>query len=164
MFHRATVDESLYPPKCCQQRVPISDVWHLLPASIIEAFNKKSREYETRDRVYCHRPRCSTFLGAATSEPSQLFCQSCPGSATCAMCKTAAHPGKKCSDNRELTQLATNMHQQQGWQRCYSCGHLVDKFEGCHHITCVCHAQFCYLCAAEWKTCSCPRFDVPPET
>ncbi|KAI0085641.1 hypothetical protein BDY19DRAFT_431800 [Irpex rosettiformis] len=164
MFRRATYDESLYPPRCCQQRISISNVRHLLNPPVASLFDRKASEYETRDRVYCHIPKCSAFLGAGTSEPCLIYCHLCPpGSATCGMCKAGAHPGRKCSATQELNQLATDMHQQQGWQRCYSCGHLVDKTDGCHHITCVCHAQFCYLCAAEWKTCTCPRFDVPPE-
>lgn len=134
-----------------------------LAPSVASAFTEKAREYDTLDRVYCHQPRCSVFLGAATAEPSTLNCPLCAGHATCGMCKEEAHPGTKCSDTQELNQLAVDMRTQNGWQRCRSCGHLVYKFDGCHHITCMCRAEFCYLCAAPWKTCDCARFDVPAE-
>merc|ERR1712232_912497 len=29
--------------------------------------------------------------------------------------------------------------------------------------TCVCRAQFCYLCGSRWRTCACPLFSVPEE-
>ncbi|KAI0690700.1 hypothetical protein BC835DRAFT_1548023 [Cytidiella melzeri] len=163
MFRRATHDESLYPPKCCQQRIPISDVLEHLNPAILTAFVSKAVEYDTRDRVYCHRPRCSAFLGAATTTASSYHCEMCYAM-TCGLCKSEAHSTRlRCSDTLELNDLAKDMHKQCGWQRCHSCHHLVEKSDGCHHITCICKAQFCYLCNAPWKTCECPQFDVPPE-
>ncbi|KAI9744586.1 MAG: hypothetical protein M1818_002115 [Claussenomyces sp. TS43310] len=45
--------------------------------------------------------------------------------------------------------------QSQGWKRCYSCHALVEHNQGCIHMTCKCRAQFCYICCAKWRTCSC---------
>lgn len=162
MFQSAIRDESLYPPKCCQARIVVSDASDLLDSELVEAFVKKSVEYDTRDRLYCHKPRCSAFLGAATNDATPLRCPECCAE-TCGLCKVEAHPKRECSDTQELNDVAKEMHEQQGWQRCYSCHHLVEKSDGCHHITCVCAAEFCYLCATRWKECACPRFDVPDE-
>ena len=30
---------------------------------------------------------------------------------------------------------------------------------GCHHMTCICKKQFCYVCTGTWKTCGCPQWE-----
>ncbi|THG94000.1 hypothetical protein EW026_g7379 [Hermanssonia centrifuga] len=162
MFRKATIDESLYPPKCCMVSIPVASVRPLLDSKVMSAFEKKSIEFDTPSRVYCFKSRCSAFLGATTEEPSELTCSEC-SEKTCGSCKAEAHPGVHCSDTEDLNSLANDLQTKQGWQRCHSCHHMVEKSEGCYHITCICKAQFCYLCAAPWKECGCPQFEVPPE-
>lgn len=162
MFRNATKDESLYPPKCCQERIPTSEASNYLGRQTVDAFLRKSIEFDTPNRVYCHKPRCSAFLGAAADEAISLECPECSAE-TCASCKAAAHSTSDCSDTQELNDMAKDMNKRQGWQRCPSCHHLVEKAEGCHHITCICSQQFCYLCAVPWKGCDCPQFDVPAD-
>lgn len=162
MFWRATRDESLFPPKCCQQTIPAEHARPFLASQLMATFQQKSVEFSTPDRVYCYKPKCSAFIGPATERASTLRCPDCAAS-TCGMCKEEAHSGPTCSDREDLNNMAKQMHEKEGWQRCPSCHHLVEKSEGCHHIICICKAQFCYLCAALWKGCSCPQFDVPPE-
>lgn len=163
MFRRATCDESLYPPSCCQQSIPASAVSVHVDSDLMVEFTKKAKEFETRDRVYCYKPKCSAFLGAATPDAAApMTCVEC-SARTCGSCKSEAHPGVKCSEGAELNGLAKDMHEKEGWQRCPSCRHLVEKSEGCYHIICICQAQFCYLCAVPWKGCTCPQFEVPPE-
>ncbi len=36
---------------------------------------------------------------------------------------------------------------------------MVALDHGCNHMTCRCHAEFCYVCSIKWKNCSCPRWD-----
>lgn len=35
----------------------------------------------------------------------------------------------------------------------------MELWQGCYHMTCRCSTQFCYLCAALWKTCDCRQWD-----
>ena len=171
MFSKASVDESLYPPRCCLKPIPTSSVRQHLNAKILADFDKKSVEFDTPagSRVYCCRQKCSAFIGASTSIPSTMRCtDSACVTRTCGMCKKAAHGARDCSDiaeadERELDQMAAELHQSNGWTRCYSCHHLVEKSEGCYHITCTCKAQFCYLCGTPWKECDCPQFEIPFE-
>eukprot|EP00493_Phyllostaurus_siculus_P014559 UN14784 len=44
---------------------------------------------------------------------------------------------------------------QMGWMQCFECGHVVEKRGGCDHITCICGAQFCYMCGSKWGSCTC---------
>ncbi|KAJ4490741.1 hypothetical protein J3R30DRAFT_3653919 [Lentinula aciculospora] len=143
-------DESLFPLRCCQQSLPVTD------------FNDKSHEFETlaNNRVYCCNLTCSQFLGSSASvEPkgNNMLCSEC-ATWTCTLCKQHSHPSESCAENTallELKALATEKH----WQTCPQCSSIIELNIGCYHMTCRCHMQFCYLCAAPWKTCTCPQWE-----
>ena len=40
-------------------------------------------------------------------------------------------------------------------QVCKKCGTVVERAEGCLHMTCRCKHQFCYACGSDWNTCPC---------
>jgi hypothetical protein len=60
LFMAAIQDESLMPPRCCRQTIPV----HLAHMNLEERerFNSKLLEYSTVDRVYCSQQTCSTFI------------------------------------------------------------------------------------------------------
>ncbi|KAM2993604.1 hypothetical protein FF2_045682 [Malus domestica] len=37
------------------------------------------------------------------------------------------------------------------WRRCPTCKFIVEKNEGCLHITCRCGYEFCYACGKYWR-------------
>jgi len=53
-------DETLMPPSCCRQEIPIA-LAKLTLNEMID-FNAKRLEYSTKDRLYCSQPTCSTFI------------------------------------------------------------------------------------------------------
>jgi hypothetical protein len=53
-------DESLMPPCCCQQNIPITLA--NLTSKEIEDFHAKRVEFSTKDRLYCSQNTCSTFI------------------------------------------------------------------------------------------------------
>ncbi|KAI0757208.1 hypothetical protein C8Q80DRAFT_84286 [Daedaleopsis nitida] len=162
LYENAIRDEALYPPKCCQDTLDFDTLGEYLTSSIRDQYRRKAREYRTRDRVYCHDPACSSFLSGATAAPTCIRCTDC-GSETCGCCKAQAHRGRACVESLSDEGML-DFAREQGWQRCPSCHHLVERAEGCYHMTCRCEKEFCYLCAAAWKTCACPRFmDIPDE-
>lgn len=75
------------------------------------------------------------------------------------MCKRNAHPtGKDCPEDWELDQVL-KMGDKAGWRRCYKCRNLVELVEGCTHMTCMCKAQFCYICGGVWDAnIGCPNY------
>ncbi|TBU35055.1 hypothetical protein BD311DRAFT_201275 [Dichomitus squalens] len=157
LFRTATVDESLFPPACCRQPFNVSVIRQYLNRDLATLFDKKAVEFGTKDRVYCHRPTCSAFLGAATATASYLTCKEC-WSNTCGHCKAAAHSlSTRCTSAEDASVVA--LAEQSGWKRCPGCGHLVELTVGCYHMTCRCRHQFCYLCTARWKTCACTQWD-----
>ncbi|KAI8883511.1 hypothetical protein K501DRAFT_184309, partial [Backusella circina FSU 941] len=38
--------------------------------------------------------------------------------------------------------------EKENWSRCPTCKHMVEKNNGCNHITCRCGTQFCYRCGS----------------
>jgi len=51
---------------------------------------------------------------------------------------------------------------------CPNCNHLIEKNDGCNHMTCVsCHHEFCWLCLAvydpsHWTSSTCVQYGVTP--
>jgi len=155
LFRAATMDETLFPPRCCQQPFVLDKIRRHLEADLCAVFEKKSIELSTADRVYCYRPTCSSFIGPATPSPHMQICPACRAY-TCAHCKQAAHPSKPCPDD-DASILA--LAEEEGWKRCPGCRRLVELTQGCYHMTCRCRKQFCYVCTETWKNCNCPQWD-----
>ncbi|KAK0640778.1 hypothetical protein B0T16DRAFT_514746 [Cercophora newfieldiana] len=154
LFRLSLTDTTLFPPKCCGQLIPLETCRILLSPDLIKQFQDKKLEFDTPGRTYCHRPTCSTFLPPSTNPAT---CPKCL-TQTCIKCKNAYHGTNNCGEDlatQEILRLATT----EGWQRCPSCKTMVDLAHGCNHITCRCRTEFCYVCAALWRTCSCAVWD-----
>ncbi|KAK5164724.1 hypothetical protein LTR04_001645 [Oleoguttula sp. CCFEE 6159] len=156
LFRTSMTDESLFPPRCCRQPIPLDTVATCLPAHLVATFETKKVEFETVNRTYCSSPTCSAFIPAQAIDGDVATCQGC-STRTCTICKGAAHSGD-CPNDEALQQLLETATTA-GWQRCQSCRRFIELNHGCNHITCICNAQFCYLCGVPWKTCACPQWD-----
>lgn len=108
------------------------------------AFEAKSREFTTRNRLYCHSPHCSAFIGPAASSPSTIDVRICPScfKFTCDTCKKAWHLGPCSAEKVDADVLA--LARDNGWQTCTNCQNMVELAVGCFHMTCRCRAQWCY--------------------
>lgn len=155
-----TRDESLFPLRCCQgDPISIEEVLPNLPLKLRTLFQQKYAEFSIppKNRLYCSNYTCSTFLGSSEVLVSKIECPSCLVD-TCPQCRELAHPGEGCEVNasdKALQELAKSRQ----WQTCPGCHAVVALSIGCYHMTCRCKTQFCYLCAALWKTCACVRWD-----
>lgn len=121
-------------------------------------YQEKAREFTTPLRLYCYNKSCSKFLGARRDTAFLFFCRSCSKS-TCARCTNAGHPPFTDCPDDAAAQEVLELGREQGWQRCPGCKTLVELNLGCNHMTCRCRKEFCYVCAATWKTCLCPQWD-----
>ncbi|KII88072.1 hypothetical protein PLICRDRAFT_659206 [Plicaturopsis crispa FD-325 SS-3] len=162
LVEAATRDESLFPVRCCQQNIP-TDAVSLFARSptLMKLFQERCVEFGTpsSERLYCAKASCSAFIGPAPNLEANVVCAKCE-TIVCSLCKDIAHPNQPCGENAatlEVRALATAEH----WQTCPGCHALVELHSGCYHITCRCRKQFCYLCAADWKTCGCVQWDEP---
>ncbi|KAK4996026.1 hypothetical protein LTR66_004278 [Elasticomyces elasticus] len=141
LFESAMTDESLYPPRCCRQVIPVNRVRVFLSSELTRRFEKKSIELDSKDRTYCFAPSCSTFISNDNIKGDIATCLECSRT-TCVTCKAAAHTGD-CPNDAALQQLLATAENQE-WQRCYSCHRMVELNTGCNHI--------------RWKTCQCPQW------
>ena len=166
-------DESLFPPRCCGQYIPIkTGQW--FSRELVDQFNEKKLEYDTPDRTYCSVPTCSTFIPPAFITNEVATCPKCKWN-TCRHCKAGYHAGV-CKEDASA-QLLLKLAAENGWQSCNACRRLVELNFGCYHISksrfpllesfpisneseaCLCGAQFCYLCGVPWKNCNCPQWE-----
>ncbi|KAH9910165.1 uncharacterized protein BXZ73DRAFT_59173, partial [Epithele typhae] len=185
VFQRTTQDESLFPPKCCRIPLEFAAVQKHLPLPLCERYADKRREYTTSDRVYCHTPTCSAFLGPRqkaaapaarglmnilfriTFWPLILFLRlfiftKTVVAYTCANCgaRTCARCKLRAhTEGRTCPAVDTErvlaIGRARGWKRCPACGHLIELIAGCSCVRCPCWQNFCYRCGAPWGTCRC---------
>ncbi|ENH70770.1 Putative E3 ubiquitin-protein ligase ARI10, partial [Fusarium oxysporum f. sp. cubense race 1] len=152
----AIKDESLFPPKCCGQAIPVDTTNTFIPEELLTECDNKREEYETTNRTYCSDKACSEFIPLRTIEAGIARCTRCE-TRTCLNCLSEAHEGT-CTDDPE-SQRVIRLAEEHGWRRCEQCKNMVELTHGCFHISCRCGHQFCYLCGRQWKTCNCPQWD-----
>ena len=132
LFQDAMVDETLFPPRCCKQPIPVERIRLLVSNELIKKFNEKSVEFSTSNRIYCSNKNCGVFMPPSDCIHSTVNCRKC-GTQTCCTCKRAAHDGD-CPDDKELQQVI-NLAEEQGWQRCQKYLSMVELGRGCNHMT-----------------------------
>ncbi|KAK8217970.1 hypothetical protein IWZ01DRAFT_562835, partial [Phyllosticta capitalensis] len=157
LFRASVQDESLFPPRCCRQRIPLTTVRVFLNSGTANYFEEKAPEFETPNRTYCHVKRCSAWIPPRNIRDEVGTCPKC-ATTTCTICKQASHGTGDCprdEGTNELLEIAAL----NGWQRCFRCRRMIMLSTGCHHMTCRCGAVFCFNCGLRWKTCSCDHFD-----
>ncbi len=89
-FKLAIKNESSYPVRCCKKLPSIAldhdSVKALVASEILSALTAKVIEYETKDRTYCHDPKCSTFIPSQDPPHRAGICPSCK-KLSCTECK-----------------------------------------------------------------------------
>jgi hypothetical protein len=134
LFDKSLTDETLFPPRCCRQVIPIDSkcLALFLNKDMRVKYEERKAEMETTDRVYCSNASCSAFIMPKTTIKGVAKCSKCQNE-TCSCCKKASHEGscKKDSDLKAIMDVV----QSAGWQICSRCGHAVELNEGCHHMT-----------------------------
>ena len=135
LFDLCIRDESVYPPRCCKQEIELSDkIKRLLGGRLLARFADMKREYDTKEKIYCHVPTCSTFIPTSVDtnvEGNNATCPSCL-KVTCIMCKAEGHRNECAKDPAYQSLLTLAMAEQ--WQCCYSCYRIVELDTGCNHI------------------------------
>ncbi|KAH7179283.1 uncharacterized protein B0J16DRAFT_387116 [Fusarium flagelliforme] len=151
-------DESLFPPKCCGQPIPITASNHsrFITESMVTGFEEKKIEFETVDRTYCSNAKCSNFIPPSFTTEDTASCTVC-WATTCVRCKRPGHRGLCPVD--DVSQKVLDLEEKRGWKRCVKCGHLIELTLGCNHMVCSCGHEFCYVCGGKWKTCLCRQVD-----
>lgn len=159
-------DESLHPLRCCKTEIPICNIELLLcdATEDLIRFREKHEEYSTPHdkRIYCPQQSCHQFIKpskapASTSASGRWSsrtqdtarCMACHV-LVCLLCKELVHPGEKCEENKNTTRLR-ELAKEKEWQTCSKCRRIVERIDGCLHMTCLCGFEFCYRCGAEYS-------------
>ncbi|KAL5375706.1 hypothetical protein PMIN03_002248 [Paraphaeosphaeria minitans] len=157
LFETSLTDTTLFPPRCCGKYIPVSACFDLLSSELVRRYNDKQVELASPNPVYCSNRFCVKFIEPDSVIAGIAVCQIC-NTETCAVCKNPKHNGLCPKD--PTVQLLMNVAGEERWQRCPRCRTMVELLTGCYHMRCWCTAEFCYLCAKPWKTCSCPHSHV----
>jgi len=169
----ALKDRSMLPLRCCRQEVQPGDPVDLAVAQMLsETSREKYQEgmllKSARDVMYCPRADCGSLIVLDELRCASLPLEGphgCPKcmQALCFDCKAEWHAGMSCKQYQFMAASSrdafTSFCRKMNWMRCFECGHVVEKKAGCNHITCICGAQFCYLCGAKWGDCKCQVVD-----
>lgn len=142
LFRASFTDESLFPPRCCQQRIVVDIAQEFVTTPDLETFHQKEVEFETPDKTYCCVPTCSTFIPPSKINNDRAVCGAC-GTVTCSICKAESHKGDCPQDagTQQLLQVAS----EQGWQRCFNCKRMIELGFGCYHMTYVPILPRCFV-------------------
>ncbi|OAP62688.1 hypothetical protein AYL99_01915 [Fonsecaea erecta] len=143
---------------CCGQSVPLKAIREHggLDPALLEVLTLWLQELHTANPVYCPWEDCLAYIPSFLVMQDYARCHLCKRR-MCMGCRGKEHGGL-CKRDHKLRALVVK----EKWKFCPWCGHLVERREGCNHMTCVCSAQFCYRCGKIWgrgtAACDCGLF------
>ena len=165
-FLTSAVDNKTFPLLCvgneatCNVPVAIPFIRRFLPAqtfqNLIEAAFHKYLEQHQQELKYCTTPDCRQIYRRRTDKTA-LQCPAC-FSTICPSCDEEAHAGMSCEEKRilknpaEQERLNEQLAASSGYKRCPTCRVMIEKTEGCNHMTCKCGAHICWKCMDVFQT------------
>lgn len=132
LFNLATYDESVFPPRCCQQEISVDLASEMLSQGLRTRFLKTAEKFSTpTNRIYCFSSSCSELIPPSQIAGDVGTCLLCL-ERTCTVCKSAAHGGDCPHDPtlKEVIQTGDSLN----WQRCFKCGGMIERVYGCNHM------------------------------
>ncbi|SJL00687.1 uncharacterized protein ARMOST_04000 [Armillaria ostoyae] len=129
-----------------QKFLPPTAFNHLLETVFTTHVDKRPQEFR-----YCKTPDCMQIYRRSEAV-SVLRCPSC-FSEICSSCGEDSHERLNCEYARIHNNPAEQermseiwLLQQRGIKKCPTCSRLLEKTEGCNHMTCPCGAHICWRC------------------
>ncbi|KAK2010837.1 hypothetical protein LZ32DRAFT_639202 [Colletotrichum eremochloae] len=120
LFEACLTSEFQFPPKCCGEPMPIDTDHDAIPAELMKKVKDKAIELSTPNRTYCRQLTCSTFIPKENIKDDVATC--------------AEHEDYACKED-EATQELLKLAGENLWQRCPTCRALVERQDGCPHMT-----------------------------
>jgi len=136
------------PQANCSTLLKDSEAKNILSPTLFEAYStKKMQKIRSKDfsLKYCPKPGCARVYTPKNGDFTKCEC----GTIICNKCFHEKHDNKTCLEvaqqEMELLGLGTDI------KKCMICKTVVDRYEGCPHITCpVCDFEWCWICGREW--------------
>lgn len=137
IFVLSTKDAQSMPPKCCTQNISLKHADPLFDDKFKRQWNRKRAEFRTTNPVYCPSKKCGAWINPSAFKQDghrqSARCGSCKAK-VCVSCHSKWHSSPDCPRDEE-TQKILKQAKELGWQRCHSCNHVVERKEGCNHMT-----------------------------
>jgi E3 ubiquitin-protein ligase RNF144 len=129
-------DTSLFPPRCCEEPLPIDLRRERVPKDDIKDFDLRVEELSASNPTHCSDLQCSKFIQERHIQGTVGTCVYCTMT-TCTVCKAKEHEEELCPQDEGTIQLKKEAEQRK-WRQCNTCRNMVELSRGCYHITCVC--------------------------
>ena len=146
---------------------------NLVTSDIFESFadseiNTRYKDYMMRSFVdlqsgfqWCPGLACNRAikLGRFLLDGKEQREMTCPcGMIFCLDCGKEGHLPATCDekttwDNNSAENSASEMWKVRHAAPCRKCPNVIQKGEGCKHMTCTCGYQFCWICLQQWGKC-----------
>ncbi|QDS69040.1 hypothetical protein FKW77_009727 [Venturia effusa] len=161
-FEQAILQESCYPPRCCDRTGPlrIEDFAHLLAIAhpdLAARYDAKLQEYhmDKRFRRYCAADDCKTFLNPESYEQDgklNLTTADCPtcSRTTCVFCTKLVSKATPHECEPSIIKLNKDYSSEARFKYCPYCDRPGLLDEGCNHVTCECGEEWCFICLRKW--------------
>lgn len=127
MLKQSLEDESMFPPRCCKQNLPLESKKDLFDEKIWTQYEERAIMHNDTSRLYCSDPSCATYI----FPHDHGVCRVCK-KITCHVCNKSAHEGPCDVDHDEALETLVN---EKEWRRCSNCSSLVELQSGCNHMT-----------------------------
>ncbi|TFB01885.1 ATP-dependent RNA helicase [Trichoderma ghanense] len=143
----------------CGKAFSLTELQEALPSEIFEQALKKSFESYVSRRpaalAYCATPDCDQVyrITPPDSDHAGIFtCNKCLRS-VCTICQDS-HPEGPCTGlGRDANSvLSKKTKEQLGIKDCPRCSRMMEKSDGCDHMTCSCGAHVCWVCLSFFDT------------
>jgi hypothetical protein len=141
-----TFEEVHCPHDGCSAKLePSSDFFKALPLDIQKNYKKIYQFFmisKDPNLKICPKEDCEGII--RVTGDNLMLCDICTRS-FCGNCLLEQHEGE--CDSHEVLFFEENLH----YRRCKKCKFIIEKNQGCNHITCRCGYQFCYVCGDKWS-------------
>ena len=132
----------------CQEKLSDKFIINLLKSNknLINQFNNYKFELDiinNPNKKFCPYPQCNSYAELKNITEKNVKCLN--NHEFCFLCLEKPHKGKPCKDilDKSMEEFSKNNF----IKKCPHCGIIIEKSEGCNHITCSkCNYQWCWLC------------------
>lgn len=135
--------------------VKLELVVEVLPEDESRRLKSKLEEFKVppKERCYCANTACGEWIPPVVKKIYNLAqCKKC-GKSTCKLCHAVEHEGECAAPTKEDEQAAA-LIEKEGYQKCSQCCRVVERTDGCSHMTCYCGYEFCYHCGKQIGVCN----------
>ena len=140
------------PMEECKFQIPENELkWYLKdqPELLVKYHKfKNAQEVAANPNLkWCIRPGCERVV--EVRDPANPLMKCVCGQEFCFKCNNEWHPNMKCEDF--IDKMYKNYIKTAEVRFCPNCRALIEKNDGCNHMTCIqCNYQFCWLCEQKY--------------